>query len=286
MTTHDPAPPAGDNQLREAFQLFSETSERLTEAYEELQGQVSRLSAELAAANGELARRERLSILGEVAAKLAHQLRTPLATALLYVGHLTRPTLNETDRVRFAEKTLTRLHYLERLIQDMLSFVKGQQGQRVRFSVHDLADEVWQAIEPQANLLEVRLELVKNGPEVLLEADRQALQGALINLLENAVQASQPGGQVLFSVTTGGAFVAFKVMDEGRGIAESDRVRLFEPFFTTRSEGSGLGLAIVKQTADAHRGWVEVQSEPGQGSTFTLYMPEPGTLDGNGGTHG
>jgi signal transduction histidine kinase len=92
MTTNDPPIlPAGDNQLREAFQLFSETSERLTEAYEELQGQVARLSAELAAANGELARRERLSILGEVAAKLAHQLRTPLATALLYVGHLARP---------------------------------------------------------------------------------------------------------------------------------------------------------------------------------------------------
>ncbi|HEX8980082.1 MAG TPA: HAMP domain-containing sensor histidine kinase [Parasulfuritortus sp.] len=283
MTTNDPTPPVlSDNQLREAFQLFSETSERLTEAYEELQGQVARLSAELAAANGELARRERLSILGEVAAKLAHQLRTPLATALLYVGHLTRPTLNETDRVRFAEKTLARLHYLERLIQDMLAFVKGQQGQRTRFSVHELTDEVHQAIEPQAALLEVRLELDKNGPDAMLEADRPGLQGALINLLENAVQASRPGDKVSFAVTTGGAFVAFKVADQGKGIAEADRERLFEPFYTTRSEGSGLGLAIVKQTADAHRGWVEVQSTEGQGSEFTLYLPESATEQGNG----
>lgn len=284
MTTNDSTPPdLSDNQLREAFRLFSETSERLTEAYEELQGQVARLSAELAVANGELARRERLSILGEVAAKLAHQLRTPLATALLYVGHLTRPTLNETDRVRFAEKTLARLHYLERLIQDMLTFVKGQQAQRTLFSVHDLADEVHQAIEPQAILLEVKLELAKTGADVELEADRQGLQGALINLLENAVQASRPGGRVAFAVTTGGAFVAFKVADEGKGIAEVDRERLFEPFFTTRNEGSGLGLAIVKQTADAHRGWVEVQSTEGQGSEFTLYLPESATeQQGNG----
>lgn len=272
---NDPIP-VDDAQLRAAFQLFSETSERLTEAYEELQGKVAHLSAELAAANGELARRERLSIMGEVAAKLAHQLRTPLATALLYVGHLTRPNLAETDRIKFADKTLIRLRYLERLIQDMLAFVKGQQGVRSRFPVHALADEVWQAIEPQASLLKVTVVLDKQGADAELEADRQGLQGALINLLENAVQASPEGGRVLFGIKTGGAFVSFKVSDEGRGIGETDRERLFEPFFTTRNEGSGLGLAIVKQTADAHQGWVEVESVPGEGSTFTLFMPEVG----------
>lgn len=265
--------PLSDQQLREAFKLFSETSERLSGAYAELQGQVARLSAELAAANGELARRERLSILGEVAAKLAHQLRTPLATALLYVGHLARPGLNETDRLRFADKTLGRLRYLERLIQDMLAFVKGQQGQRTVFLAEELADEVWQAIEPQATLLEVHLELVRQGEGARLEADRQAVQGALINLLENAIQASRPGDAVTFTVAGGGAFVAFRVVDQGPGVAEADRERLFEPFYTTRSEGSGLGLAIVKQTADAHGGWVEINSEVGAGSQFSLFLP-------------
>jgi len=269
-------PPLNDQQLREAFQLFTETSERLSGAYAELQSQVARLSAELAAANGELARRERLSVLGEVAAKLAHQLRTPLATALLYVGHLARPGLAEADRVRFADKTLGRLRYLERLIQDMLAFVKGQQGQRTLFGVHALADEVWQAIEPQAALLDVTLELVKQDGDTRIEADRQAVQGALINLLENAIQASDPGGKVVCTITTGGAFVGFKVADQGRGIAETDLERLFEPFYTTRSEGSGLGLAIVKQTADAHGGWVEVNSEPGKGSLFVLFLPAAG----------
>jgi two-component system sensor histidine kinase FlrB len=274
-------PPLNDQQLREAFKLFSETSERLSDAYAELQGQVARLSAELAAANGELARRERLSILGEVAAKLAHQLRTPLATALLYVGHLARPSLAETDRVRFADKTLGRLRYLERLIQDMLAFVKGQQGRRTVFGIDEIVDEVWQAIEPQAGLLEVRLELIRQGGDGRLEADRQAVQGALINLLENAVQASRPGDRVTLTVAGGGAFVAFRVADQGPGINEADRERLFEPFYTTRSEGSGLGLAIVKQTADAHGGWVEVESAPGRGSQFALYLPAAGKPDGD-----
>jgi two-component system sensor histidine kinase FlrB len=268
--------PLNDQQLREAFQLFTETSERLSGAYAELQSQVARLSAELAAANGELARRERLSVLGEVAAKLAHQLRTPLATALLYVGHLARPNLAEADRVRFADKTLGRLRYLERLIQDMLAFVKGQQGQRTVFGVHALADDVWQAIEPQAALLELTLDLVKQGGDARIEADRQAVQGALINLLENAIQASDPGGRVTFTIATGGPFVGFRVADQGRGIEEAEVERLFEPFYTTRSEGSGLGLAIVKQTADAHGGWVDVNSEPGTGSEFVLFLPAAG----------
>lgn len=274
--------PQGDQQLREAFQLFSETSERLSGAYAELQGQVARLSAELAVANGELARRERLSILGEVAAKLAHQLRTPLAAALLYVGHLTRPGLAETDRVRFADKTLGRLRYLERLIQDMLAFVKGQQGQRTLFGVTELVDEVWQAIEPQAVLLEVTLELARPDNDDRLEADRLAVQGSLINLLENAIQASKPGDTVSLGVVSGSAFVAFKVADQGKGIAEADRQRLFEPFYTTRGEGSGLGLAIVKQTADAHGGWVEVNSELGKGSQFALFLPVAGKPDQSG----
>jgi two-component system sensor histidine kinase FlrB len=267
-------PSAGDpGDLREAFELFSQTSERLAETYAELQGQVARLSAELADANGELARRERLSALGEVAANLAHQLRTPLAAALLYVGHLARPGLREEDRLRFAEKSLGRLHYLERLIQDMLAFVKGQRGHSSVFSVAPLVEEAIQAIEPQAQARSVTLTNRVGSAHASLNADRQAVLGALINLLENAVLASPPKDEVCLETGEGGAFIHFQVTDHGPGIPPEDRERLFEPFFTTRQEGSGLGLAIVKQTANAHGGWIECDSTAGTGSAFTLYLP-------------
>jgi two-component system sensor histidine kinase FlrB len=265
------APGSGD--LREAFELFSQTSEKLAETYAELQGQVARLSAELADANGELARRERLSALGEVAAKLAHQLRTPLAAALLYVGHLARPELDDADRLRFAEKSLGRLRYLERLIQDMLAFVKGQAGQTSRFGANGLVEDARQAMEPQAEQRRVRLACVGADPDPSLDADRQGVLGALLNLLENAVLACPEGGGARLEIVSGGAFVGFRVSDTGAGIDGDTRARLFEPFFTTRREGSGLGLAIVKQTADAHGGWIEVDSTPGAGSVFTLYLP-------------
>ena len=274
---HDPSSPqqhADSAELREAFALFSSTSERLAEAYVDLQAQVARLSAELAAANGELARRERLSAMGEMAARLAHQLRTPLAAALLYVGQLGRAGIGEAERGPFAAKAMARLQYLERLIADMLIFVKGGQGVVSRFPVHDVLTELAQLVEAQAAALGLRLVMEDHGGGVELEADRQAVAGALASLLENAFQASQSGHEVLFAVQAGaGPFVAFRVADRGAGIAEELRERLFDPFYTTRPEGSGLGLAIVKQVADSHGGWVEVDSSPGEGSTFTLYLP-------------
>lgn len=266
-----------DDKLRQAFALFSETSEKLAGAYLELQAQVARLTSELAAANGELARRERLSALGEMAAQLAHQLRTPLATALLYTGHLARPRLGDAERIRFAEKSLSRLRYLERLIQDMLLFVKGARLTRDAFPLRPLLEELAQTLEPHAALRRIKFRLSLPDAALMLVGDRQAIAGALINLLENALQATPEEGAVSLMVGgVGSPFAAFQVEDSGCGIPESAREHLFEPFFSTRGEGSGLGLAIVRQVAEAHGGWVDWTPRVEGGSRFTLYLPFSG----------
>jgi two-component system sensor histidine kinase FlrB len=229
----------------------------------------------------ELQRHQRLSAMGEMAAGLAHQLRTPLATALLYTANLSKPGLAETDRTRFAGKAVARLRHLEHLIQDMLSFVKGQAGVREILPLSGLLADLTQIMEPQMLERGVFLMVEDLCPDCLLRADRKALTGALLNLLENALQACDAGGRVaLRARRLDAGTLQLSVSDTGQGFDATVSGRLFEPFFTTRSEGTGLGLAIVRNVAEAHGGCVEARSAPGEGSEFVLCLPVEQTQAG------
>ena len=223
----------------------------------------------------ELQRHQRLSAMGEMAAGLAHQLRTPLATALLYASHLKKLDLPENERIRFADKVLARLRYLEHLIQDMLSFVKGEVGGQDVVRISFMLVDLQQVMEPQMieRGLNFRIQDDSRGSVVL--GSRKALTGALLNLLENAMQACSEGGQVgLRSEVGDDGQVSIAVVDNGKGIEAATQERLFEPFYTTRTDGTGLGLAIVRGVAEAHRGSVQVKSAPGCGSEFILRLPK------------
>lgn len=221
----------------------------------------------------DLQRHQRLSAMGEMAAGLAHQLRTPLATALLYVANLGQPGLGEADRARFSEKALARLRHLEHLVQDMLSFVRGQPDERETLPVGDLLSDLRQIMEPQMAQRGVSL-VVEERSGGTLHGNRKALTGALLNLLENAMQACAPGGLVMLRADlSGDGRLNLVVRDNGCGFDAGQEGRLFEPFFTTRAEGTGLGLAIVRGVVEGHGGTVEARSMPGMGSEFTVKLP-------------
>ncbi len=215
-------------------------------------------------------RNERLAAMGEMAAQLAHQLRTPLAAALLYAGNLEIPQLAESSRISIAEKTVARLKHLERLIQDMLLFARGEVLGRERIMVDDLVQEVRQIIEPLARKRGADLIVATLAESVSFSGNRKALAGALTNLLENALQAVDAGGRVELAVETAPTRLLFFIRDNGGGMDELTVARLFEPFFTTRSEGTGLGLAIARGVARAHGGSIEVSSAPGRGTEFAM----------------
>ncbi len=221
----------------------------------------------------EAARRERLAAMGEMAASLAHQLRTPLAAALLYTANLEQPHMPERLRVECATKAVGRLKHLERLIQDVLLFVRGEVLGREDIPVAALVSDLIHVAEPLAARKGVHFSALDETGGAALMGEKKTLTGALVNLLENALQAVEVGGTVALQVKRSGNVVEFHVRDDGRGIDPALAERLFEPFFTTRSEGTGLGLAIALGVARAHGGAIEARPAPGKGSEFVLSVP-------------
>jgi two-component system sensor histidine kinase FlrB len=221
----------------------------------------------------ELERNQRLAAMGEMAASLAHQLRTPLATALLYAGNLGKTGLAEEARRRFADKTAAQLRRLERLIQDALLFARGESIGRDVILVAELLREAAQTLEPLLKEKRVRLEVEDRCPGAIIVGGRKALFGALVSLLENALQVSEADAVIRLFAGLGEENVQIGVADEGPGIPEERLTRIFEPFFTTTPQGTGLGLPIALGVARAHGGSLEVTSVPGAGARFTLFLP-------------
>ncbi len=215
----------------------------------------------------------RLSAMGRMVAALAHQIRTPLASVLLYASHLNRPVLAVADRQRAAERIQSRMRHLERLINDMLLFARDGSFAKSTFPVAGLIADLRKGLEVGLQTHDCQLTTLDESDGVALCANRETLLSALQNLANNAMQACGPGGQLLFIARADAACIDLMVCDNGPGISETLQERIFEPFFTTRAQGTGLGLAVVRAIAEAHGGSAWMSSQPGVGSTFGLRLP-------------
>ena len=224
--------------------------------------------------SGELARQEKLAAMGSMAASLAHQLRTPLSTAMLYAANLKKPDLKEDDRNRFIDKILTRLKALESLIQNMLGFVRGHVSQREPLDIALILEDLCAVFMPQCQARAIDFVCASvPASAITVVGDRKALVGALTNLLENAVFFSPAGTRIELSVSRRGSLLCLAVDDSGPGVRDEEMARLFEPFYTTRSGGTGLGLAIVKKVAEELDGQVSCANRPEGGARFEFCLP-------------
>lgn len=235
----------------------------------------------------ELERNQRLAAMGEMAASLAHQLRTPLAAALLYTANLGQAGVPDEARARFSEKASSQLRRLERLIQDVLLFARGESIGRDVIDAGDLLAEAEQTVEPLMRQHGLAFESRGEVGGVIVVGSRKALFGALVNLLENAIQATPAGGKICLSGNRQGDLLMLAVRDSGPGVSPEMQARIFEPFFTTKGQGTGLGLAIALGVARAHGGTIDLVSEPGAGAEFVMTLPLAATeneSERNGGT--
>ncbi|NNJ16642.1 PAS domain-containing protein [Pseudomonas putida CSV86] len=218
-----------------------------------------------------LARHERLSTLGRMVASLAHQIRTPLSAAMLYASHLAGQDLPLETRQRFAGSLKERLHELEHQVRDMLVFARGELPLTDRLTPKALFQALQQAAQTQVQGHSVRWQCDSHLGELL--CNRDTLVGALLNLLENALQASSGSARLKIHLYRRDTTLRLCISDAGSGIDGALLRRLGEPFLTTKATGTGLGLAVVKAVARAHQGELHLRSRPGRGTCAIVSLP-------------
>lgn len=215
----------------------------------------------------------RLSCLGEMCARLAHQLRTPLSAGVLYASHIAEGRLQASAAARLGARIMERLKHLQRLIDDMLAFSQGGHAGAERVKVGTLLEEVRRGFGADSGRAG-RLDIADRSGEAEIAGRPDLIGSALSNLIENALAFSPPGSAVRLEAEHADGRVAFRVSDSGPGVAPELAERIFDPFFSTRAQGTGLGLAVVRSVAAAHGGCVELVRRHGTGAVFEMRLPE------------
>lgn len=222
----------------------------------------------------QLGRLKRLSAMGEMASSLAHQIRTPLSTALLYASNIQHAGVDKNRRRRFVGKLIARLQHLESLVEDMLLFARGGRFDSKNQLLHELLNEFQNSIEVQLEQTASRLEIENMAEDVVIKVNRHAFISILQNLMNNAIQACQQSPHIRVTVDRcGGDDVEIFFSDNGPGISEDIQEKIFEPFFTTRSQGSGLGLAVADSVIRSHGGQIDFETSAEHGTTFRIALP-------------
>ena len=249
--------------------------QQLKEYSENLERMVEDRTRELEDAQEKLIRAEKLAAIGELAGGLGHELRSPLGV-IKFSADFLKTKLGDTAD----EKVRRHLNLLEKQVDacdktvaDVLDFSRPSKLNIEEVDMNQVVQEVVQASTLPRNV-EVSTSLADNLSPVI--ADAGQMGRVLSNLVTNAVQAMPYGGRLTLSTVQRGGFVEVRVADTGVGIPEEKLDKIFEPLFTTKPKGIGLGLAIVKTLVDRQNGTVEVESQVGKDTTFTVKLPIAG----------
>jgi two-component system, sensor histidine kinase FlrB len=222
-----------------------------------------------------LTHHERLSNMGKMVAALAHQIRTPLSSATLYAGHLQKPDLAPVMRQTFANKLVDRLANIEKQIRDMLIFSRSEIKLDETVSITVFINELTSHCDEICQQKNMQFEAT--GSTFLatdcIQCNKETLLGALLNLLNNAIDAQSEGDVVQLDWLNNDGYVTLTFRDRGVGMSKAHLEHVQEGFVTTKQHGTGLGLMVVKAIARAHHGQFEIDSIEGAGTTASLTLP-------------
>ena len=248
--------------------------ERRTKELRTRTRELRRSYEELRAAQEELVRKEQLAVVGELAAVIAHEVRNPLAIIANAVAGLRKPTISRDDHETLLAILEEETSRLNRLVTDLLRYARPVNIQRTHLALNELLDRTITLTKQRRSL---NVDFKVEAHEGRIWGDSNLLRQVFDNLIENAVQAMGPGGQLTVRVRVmtdeGKDGLGVDIIDTGEGMDTQVRSRARDPFFTTRPSGTGLGLAIVDRIVDAHGGRFIIDSRAGEGTTVTVFLP-------------
>jgi len=250
------------------------TNENITRAYLKLDKQ----TRELQDAQDQLIRKEKLAIVGLLASSISHELRNPLGV-INNSAYFLQMKLKDAD-----EKIKKHLDLLQKevvrsngIITDLLTFAKVKKLKLTESDLNKILEDVLKYIDvPEKITIEKQLDT--NLPHFQL--DEEQVFCVFLNIITNALHSVEDDGKIVIKTSVIEDFAVIKIIDNGVGIPEENLEKIFEPLFTTRARGIGLGLAIVKEVIDIHNGLIEVESEVGKETTFTVRLPIDVPLEG------
>ncbi len=221
----------------------------------------------------QLERSNKLSMVGQMAASVAHEIKNPLASikgALEIIGDESTPP---EDRREFRETAIKEVRRIDGTISEFLEFARPRQG---RFEELDLSDALRTSLKQiEVHASKAGLQLVDRiKDDIHINGDREKIHQVILNLLINSIQASASGSAIEIHLDRGdGGAAVITIRDHGKGMNAEELARVFEPFYSTKPTGTGLGLPIVKGIIESHRGDISLDSAPGHGTTITITFP-------------
>ncbi len=277
------------DEIGQLAESFNHMLVRLKQARQELEDygrtleeKVENRSQQLKKIQLQLMQSEKLASLGRLASGVAHEINSPLTGILTFSHLLMRKLKGNPDLQRELELIVKETTRVSTIVRGLLDFARESKPQKRPCNINDLILHTLSLVQHQSVFHDIRIQKNLDGHLPITLLDSNQIQQVFMNILLNAADAMPAGGALTITsqLTAGDSFMQIRFTDTGCGIPEQDLSKIFDPFFTSKAEkkGTGLGLAVSYGIIDRHNGKIEVQSEVGKGTTFTVKLP----LDGSG----
>ncbi|UCF64501.1 MAG: sensor histidine kinase [bacterium] len=262
-------------------QRYQEAAEKLQKSYQQLQEKTAKIEE----IEDQLRLSDRLAVIGELTASLAHEVRNPLGSIRGIVDILQDEAPKSGKIQEFIDILMQETDRLNQVVENYLNYARQPKTEVIRFDARNVIRNSEMLLKSRARKVNVSIITLLPDSHLYMDSHPGQLQQVIINLILNSIQASKQGDKITVKAeivptkemqktkwdTEG---VLIQVSDQGSGIPKTEMENIFRPFYTTNTEGTGLGLAIVKRISNQNKWQLDVQSQPGEGTTFSVFIPQ------------